>query len=468
MNNNIEELEMLCLALKDTKHGLFLFRAEAKEQDKIVDEIKQYFGSNIVSSKNASLINWDNEVFKISFFKNWKEQAPDDKIFILYNLQTVAKTGHEIEFCQELNHLRDELVDLDCIFIFGMSSYFAVYLSQNAPDLYSFFGYQANFKFENDDKQDNNSNIYTGDIVVARERLLEIYHEIKAFGIDNYKSSVISLKYLVDFLDSWNEIYPYLSNVYHLDIMKIIKKVLNIIDELKDSLKDLIFLSDVYNTLGDVYDDLGQYDKSLENYQKALKIATKILGQEHLTIAKIYNNLGCTYSKQGKYQEALENCQKALKMGEKILGQEHSTIATGYNNLGYIYSKQGKYQEAIENYQKAIKIEQKIPGQEDSTIARDYNNLGCVYSKQGKYQEALKNYLKALKVAQKILGQEHSITAMCYNNLGYIYSKQGKNQEALENYQKALKIAQKILGQEHPDTIAINNNIKLLINNLKK
>ena len=98
MNNNIEELEMLCLALKDTKHGLFLFRAEAKEQDKIVDEIKQYFGSNIVSSKNASLINWDNEVFKISFFKNWKEQAPDDKIFILYNLQTVAKTGHEIEF----------------------------------------------------------------------------------------------------------------------------------------------------------------------------------------------------------------------------------------------------------------------------------------------------------------------------------------------------------------------------------
>ena len=460
MNNNIEELEMLCLALKDTKHGLFLFRAEAKEQDKIVDEIKQYFGSNIVSSKNASLINWDNEVFKISFFKNWKEQAPDDKIFILYNLQTVAKTGHEIEFCQELNHLRDELVDLDCIFIFGMSSYFAVYLSQNAPDLYSFFGYQANFKFENDDKQDNNSNIYTGDIVVARERLLEIYHEIKAFGIDNYKSSVISLKYLVDFLDSWNEIYPYLSNVYHLDIMKIIKKVLNIIDELKDSLKDLIFLSDVY-------DDLGQYDKSLENYQKALKIATKILGQEHLTIAKIYNNLGCTYSKQGKYQEALENCQKALKMGEKILGQEHSTIATGYNNLGYIYSKQGKYQEALVNYQKALKIDEKIPGQEDSTIARDYNNLGCVYSKQGKYQEALKNYLKALKVAQKILGQEHSITAMCYNNLGYIYSKQGKNQEALENYQKALKIAQKILGQEHPDTIAINNNIKLLINNLK-
>ncbi len=342
MNNNIEELEMFCLALKDTEHGLFLFRAESKEQDKIVNEIENRIGKSNVTSKNASLIDKNHKLSKISFFKAWKDQNPNHKIFILYNLQAFVKTGHEVEFCQAMNHLRDELVALDCIFIFGMSPYFAIQLSQNAPDLYSFFGYQANFKFKNNnsgDIIDNNSNIYTGDVAVAKERLLEIYHEIIDHGIDNYDASIISLKYLVNFLDSWDEIYNYLSSEYHLDIIKIVERVINIINELNGEIKDYYFLSKVYSTAGNVYKDLGYYDKSLEYNQKALNIDEEILGNEHLTTATSYNNLGSIYSDLGRYEEALENYQKALRIREKILGKEHYKTTQTKNSIKYLLKK---------------------------------------------------------------------------------------------------------------------------------
>lgn len=66
-DNNLEELEMFCLALKDTEHGLFLFKAESREQDKIVNEIIKHFDKSLITVKDARLINWDNKNLDISF-----------------------------------------------------------------------------------------------------------------------------------------------------------------------------------------------------------------------------------------------------------------------------------------------------------------------------------------------------------------------------------------------------------------
>lgn len=239
-DNNLEELEMLYLALKDTEHGLFLFKAESREQDKIVNEIIKHFDKSLITVKDARLINWDNKNLDISFFKNWKNNEPGCKIYLLYNLQSVPKSKNEQSFCEAFNFVRDGLIALNANFVFGVSPYFVVELSQYAPDLYSFFGYQANFKFRL--KQDNieikELRIYPGDIIIARERLIEIYNEIRVKGIENYQPNIISLKYLCNFLENWNKVYEYLSFDYSIDILAITTKVESIIRTIFSVAKD--------------------------------------------------------------------------------------------------------------------------------------------------------------------------------------------------------------------------------------
>lgn len=151
-------------------------------------------------------------------------------------------------------------------------------LSQYAPDLYSFFGYQANFKFRL--KQDNieikESRIYPGDIIITRERLIEIYNEIRAKGIENYQPNIISLKYLCNFLEDWNKIYEYLSYDYSIDILAITTKVESFIGLLMNYLKkDSNFLIKVYEVIGTVYRNLADFKRVFDNYERALEIKEK-------------------------------------------------------------------------------------------------------------------------------------------------------------------------------------------------
>lgn len=108
------------------------------------------------------------------------------------------------------------------------------------------------------------SRIYPGDIIIARERLIEIYNEVRAKGIENYQPNIISLKYLCNFLKNWNKIYEYLSSDYSIDILAITTKVESFIGLLMNYLKkDSNFLIKVYEMIGTVYRNLAEFKKLL-------------------------------------------------------------------------------------------------------------------------------------------------------------------------------------------------------------
>ena len=201
------------------------------------------------------------------------------------------------------------------------------------------------------------------------------------------------------------------------------------------------------------------YFKEAETvYIRLISLCEEIFGCNEQT-AIAYNNIGNVYSNLGNYDKALDFYNKALEIQEKVLGEEHPDTAASYNNIGNVYSNLGNYDKALDFYNKALKIQEKVLGKEHTDTAASYNNIGLICDYLGKYDEALKYHTKALKIRKKVLGEEHTDTAASYNNIGNAYCNLGKYDEALEYYEKALEIRKKVLGEEHPDTAASYNNI---------
>lgn len=178
--------------------------------------------------------------------------------------------------------------------------------------------------------------------------------------------------------------------------------------------------------------------------------------------AGAYNNIGVVYYNLSEYDDALKYYGKALEIRKKVLGAKHPDTANSYNNIGIVYYDLGKYKDALKYYKDALKIQEKVLGEEHPDTATSYNNIGSADCKLGKYDKALDNFTKALKIQEKVLGEEHTDTAMTYHNIGSVDRKLGKYDEALEYYDKALEIFQSELGNEHPYTKSVIENISLV------
>ena len=204
------------------------------------------------------------------------------------------------------------------------------------------------------------------------------------------------------------------------------------------------------------------YFKEAETvYIRLISLCEEIFGCNEQT-AIAYNNIGNVYSNLGNYDKALDFYNKALEIQEKVLGKEHTDTAVSYNNIGLICSYLGKYDEALKYHTQALEIRKKVLGEEHTDTAASYNNIGNVYSNLGNYDKALDFYNKALEIQEKVLGEEHTDTAVSYNNIGLICSYLGKYDKALKYHTQALEIRKKVLDEEHTDTAASYNNIGLI------
>ena len=206
--------------------------------------------------------------------------------------------------------------------------------------------------------------------------------------------------------------------------------------------------------------DRAHYRESVELLLKAREIREKLLGPEHLEVARIDQVLADVYYYQGKYGKAEELYAKSLRIRERVLGEEHPDTAASYNNLAGVYESQGKYREAEELYEKSLRIRERVLGEEHPDTAIGYNNLAGVYKSQGKYREAEELYEKSLQIRERVLGEEHPDTATGYNNLAVVYESQGKYKMAIPYFFKAYIILLARLGIDHPHTQAAYDNLK--------
>ena len=236
------------------------------------------------------------------------------------------------------------------------------------------------------------------------------------------------------------------------DCYKTADKAASIVDYNKKDYAELLFRYSKFLS------EFAYFNEAKEIYQRLVCLCEKNFGHSEQT-AIAYNNIGNVYSNLGNYDKALDFYNKALEIQEKVLGEEHTDTAVSYNNIGLICSYLGKYDEALEYHTQALKIRKKVLDEEHPDTANSYNNIGIVYYDLGKYEDALKYYKDALKIQEKVLGEEHPDTATSYNNIGSAYCKLGKYNKALKNFTRALQIQEKVLGEEHTDTAMTYHNI---------
>lgn len=137
MLSNNEEFKMLCLAISDMKSGFCLMKCD--------DENRQLDIANDVCSdisKNSLVIDisaLDTQSIPYNTFKlrALLSRCELAQVVFLCNLHECAKALGDDEFIERFNAMRDIMIAMNTIWVFGVTSEFATKLSCKARDLYS-------------------------------------------------------------------------------------------------------------------------------------------------------------------------------------------------------------------------------------------------------------------------------------------------------------------------------------------
>ena len=143
--NNEEQLEMLLMTLGEVEHGICLFRSE--NQAEWVSVIRERLGKEKVIVHNIADDDEKNGMISSKDFRRWASES-DAKVVIVYNMQLLGLRFGDEEVIADLNYMRDQILAVGKMFVFGVTTYFDLLLSRNARDLYSCIMYHFIFQEE--------------------------------------------------------------------------------------------------------------------------------------------------------------------------------------------------------------------------------------------------------------------------------------------------------------------------------
>ena len=172
------------------------------------------------------------------------------------------------------------------------------------------------------------------------------------------------------------------------------------------------------------------YETSHEDKEELLSLAAEPEEEREWNAEEAKQNLAKAYElleqateerDRTHYRESVELLLKAREIREKLLGPEHLEVARIDQVLADVYYYQGKYREAEELYEKSLRIRERVLGEEHPDTAASYNNLAGVYESQGKYKMAIPYFFKAYIILLARLGIDHPHTQAAYDNLKYTF-----------------------------------------------
>ena len=240
--------------------------------------------------------------------------------------------------------------------------------------------------------------------------------------------------------------------------------------------RKLPVITDIYYGIATAHINNGDTKEAIEYYKKALKIRKKLLGKEHIDVARTYNAIGTVYKSQGDARALIQNSREAsswyadasfyykntLSIYEKLLGTSHPETALILFNIGTLYCSQGNYSESLEFMNKAISIAEKAHGRNHPIIAGINSGIAFTYWKKKDAIRAIEFSQKALTVLENILGINHPDTALCYGNIGtYAFSERNYDM-ALDYYQKTLDAYKVICGEEDQRVAAVYTDFAMV------
>lgn len=471
---NEEQLEMLLMTLGEVRHGICLFQSE--NQRKRVSLIQERFGKEKVIVHDIAEDDEEKGMVSSKDFRRWASET-DAKVVIVYNLQLLGLRFGDEEVIEKLNFMRDQILAIGKLFVFGVSSYFNRLLSRNARDLYSCILHH--FIFQDSEEKlvgitDLDIGELSGDDALETSRYMELKERIQSH------SGARDLSMYLACMESWNGVRKYLS----YQEMDFIKSLAEEVDrQYAQKNIEIVDVEDIW-ILAHTWIKLENMERSAFWYQKMLCFVGEKLGEEHELYAdalvnysnfygavsdyatcekfcdqaiKIYSDKNKKYSSEGRnvlqLRARLYNRQSkfdaALKIYEDLLeyqidkyGVKYYENASLYCDIGCMYYEQGDFSHALLKFNEALNLYEGA-GKKGGWIAEIYINLSSIYLQNEDANTAWKYIKKAKKIVTNVYGNESSILINIYNNMSEIWSACGRTDRGIQYLQKALLIINK-------------------------
>ena len=218
------------------------------------------------------------------------------------------------------------------------------------------------------------------------------------------------------------------------------RKAINASEQIKNDL----YLTNSYNTLGVVMIVKADYSKALDNLNKALFIANKLLDtdpENKIYIKRVLVtiiNIANVYYYQSRYSLAINNYLKAFELSRKIgfvSGQ-----ANCLSNIGASYIDLKNYDKALEYNYKSLELAKK--SNNSYWLSQSLNNLGSTYFAIPDYDSARYYFMASMKLFQKENNEFSLIES--YVNMGSVYRDLNIYDTALVYFNKALGLSEKL------------------------
>lgn len=248
----------------------------------------------------------------------------------------------------------------------------------------------------------------------------------------NWKKSIENLKFSI-------KIESVLSGEYDENFAHSLLKLSVVYKNIKDSVQaiscaekalniyksifgeDHIFSGTALNNLGTIYSSISEFDKSNYYLEKAHDITIKHNGLMSYTSATSFNNLAFVKLELGQFDEAIANFFFNQKIKSKILGENHISIAHINFSIGETYEKKEDLVNAIKSIKLALKVYTKNQALIYQAKCNDY--LGDFYVIGKDDKNALKYYQRALKICNEQLGVNHMRSISIKNKISMIEIK---------------------------------------------
>eukprot|EP00977_Amphora_coffeiformis_P010226 scaffold2366_cov159-Amphora_coffeaeformis.AAC.30 len=233
-------------------------------------------------------------------------------------------------------------------------------------------------------------------------------------------------------------------------------------------------LADAYANMGTVHWTTGNVEEAIPFLQNALSVHEYNVmsrGQDpntSLPVAGVQYQLGLALTLHKDYEQALFALNQARAIRERVLGHNHMDVARTLDAMGKAHFLQGTFESAVECHRQSLSIKECLPQEvARATIAVTMSNIVEVHRAQGLLADAgmwmhrliatQKNDFMTLKTKALCAGIGASLTA-----LGEIYDSAMQYSEGASCFREAeMYLVKARIPEEDPRRVALRNRLSL-------
>lgn len=446
IQTNGEKLRMLRMMIEDTNRGMCIYQASTeKKQRLIADDLKSDNRKQTLIIDMADFDKHREEIpTDIQGFKQLLDRAPQAQTVIVCNLQLCGLWMGDTEYIGKLNFMRDQLMECNKMWVFGMTPYFSILLSRQARDFYTYIMYNCPFiTSEDEDRLSYRlGEMYSGDVRLK----ISAFEEYRGYVTKQMEGCRLDGKILFRVLQCWYSCSDYLD----YDTAEWVRELTDIIDE------DMIAKwpgrskQAMYMLLAKVHRKLKNFQKAIWFMQVGQELAQELFAPESPEIAEVYEDMTRVYLEAGMPEQAKEYGDKATQAYRRQ-GKEYSLDTVNlWEHIALLAMEDGRYEEAVQIHRNNIRIIMEESSESDYRLFAVYNNLGKTYKEMGEIAEIPECFQKLGELFSKYhAGNREIIIIMGFEMAEKAYWC-GLRKTAEQALVKIRGLCEQFVGEEHP------------------